>query len=122
MYYYFESFLPSIVFSFFLICLSKILISQALALVLVIYGYVTNLLKTKQLKTIAIIYFVHKSVIWAGLWGDGFILALSDITRAAPVELEDPVPRWLSHGAGMLVVVVDGGPGTFPCGTLHRAA
>lgn len=79
-----------------------------LAPVPVIYWYITNHLKTKQVKTIAIIYFAHKSVIWARLGGDSFISILCGIAGASPMGQEVLLPRWFSHRAGKLVVVVDG--------------
>lgn len=107
---------------FFLISLSKILISQMLALVPVIYWYTTNHLRAEELKTIAIIYFAHKSVIQAGFQGDGSISAFCGITTASAMGLEDLLPRWLSHRAGKLVVAVNGSLGTFPHGILDRVA
>ena len=80
-------------------------------------GYITNHLKMKQLKIIA---FTLLTNLWLG---QSLVkIASSLFYLVCLMSLEVLLQRWLSHRAGKLVGVVDGGPGTFPHGTLHRAA
>lgn len=100
-YYYFESFLPSIVIFFpFSSLFLKFLSTKCWPL----FPLSTdrNHLKSKWLKTIAIIYCAHKSEIQEGVGGHDFILVLCGITEMASVGVGNRQPSWFSPSWGVI--------------------